>query len=121
LGKHFTVLGTSLWDWDIIGHTWAIVVLMGFAGAAAFDLIFLLPLNLLILTIPDRGISVAYGLYQMLPLYGLMSLFGFLWGLQFGFDAYYPRDGLKQPAAPAHAAKEPEPIVVEVSVPRRKR
>lgn len=119
MGKHFTVLGSGFWDRDIVGHTWAIIVLMGFAGAAAFDLIFLLPLNLLILTIPDRGISAMYGFYQMLPLYGLMSFFGFWWGLQFGFEAYYPKP---KEDRRGHA-RQPEatqgPLVVELMAGRK--
>jgi hypothetical protein len=121
LGKHFTVLGSGFWDRDIIGHTWAIIVLMGLAGAAAFDLIFLLPLNILILTIPDRGISATYGFVQMLPLYGLMSFFGFWWGLQFGFDAYYPKGKVREEGATLPLVRQPEPLVVQVSARRRRR
>ena len=94
MGRHFTVLGTDFWDWDVIGHTWAIVVLTGVLGAAAFDLVFLLPLNLLILASLPRDVTWMYAFDQMLPLYGLMAFFGFWWGLQFGFDAYYPKAGL---------------------------
>ncbi|MDV3278079.1 MAG: hypothetical protein LYZ69_06390 [Nitrososphaerales archaeon] len=119
MGKHFAMLGFDIWDRDIIGHTWAIIALTGFLGAVLFDLILLLPLNLLILTAVGNNAAPAYGFYQMLPLYGLMSLCGFWWGLQFGFDAYYPRAKARFEARTTEPAMGVlQPLVVEVKKPR---
>ena len=120
MGKHFTVLGTDIWDWDIIGHTWAIIVLTGFLGAAVFDLGLLLPWNLLILLTEGPSAAPSYGLVGMLPLYGLMSICGFWWGLQFGFDSYYPRAEAKLAKETKPASKVAQPLLIEEIVRRRR-
>jgi hypothetical protein len=118
MGKHLTLLGTDIWDWDVIGHTWVAIFLTGLMGAAAFDLFFLLPWNLMILLAGSEG--PGYGLFGMLPLYALMGVCGFWWGLQFGFDSYYPKAEARLEAEAKLPSVMLQPIVIEEIVRRKK-